>query len=321
MNRLPLLFRWLTVAALADWLITRTLTRTAIFMPKPPPIIALYQALTLFGQLAFTLVGLLSLTTAIWITWRLWQKQRLPGLPLVLLILIALSLVGLFVALTGWMVVLQVTLRMIMVLIIGWDVRLDPRGRVGWIVPALAIWFGELHQWLPAWYTALHWPGPPPLTEQLFNLGELFVVLTPGALWWAAGYPRQATFARRNWWAVVPALAFVAAHAINPAVTGIITIWSTGLTLYLPWPLYALGLWLAGVLVSESVSRNRPAGWAILLLAAGGYTPQLSTQVLISLTALWLLAYPQTSSDVELHRLDLPLVSQAVNTSQPGEAR
>lgn len=321
MNRLPLLFRWLTVAALADWLITRTLTRTAIFMPKPPPIIALYQALTLFGQLAFTLVGLLSLTTAIWITWRLWQKQRLPGLPLVLLILIALSLVGLFVVLTGWMVVLQVTLRMIMVLIIGWDVRLDPRGRVGWIVPALAIWFGELHQWLPAWYTALHWPGPPPLTEQLFNLGELFVVLTPGALWWAAGYSWRAILARRNWWTVLPALAFIAAHTINPAMTGIIAIWSTGLTLYLPWPLYALSLWLAGVLVSESAWQNHAVGWALLLLAAGGYTPQLSTQVLISLIALWLIANPQASRDAKVYGLHPPLVNQTANSLQPGEAR
>ena len=42
--------RWLVWAALADWLVTRTLTRSAIFMPKTPAVIAVYQALTLAGQ-------------------------------------------------------------------------------------------------------------------------------------------------------------------------------------------------------------------------------------------------------------------------------
>ncbi|MEK7786218.1 MAG: hypothetical protein AAB658_12470, partial [Chloroflexota bacterium] len=62
---LPVFFRWLTIAALADWLITRTVTRTAIFMPKPPPVVAAYQALTLLGQLAFTVTGLLALAAAL----------------------------------------------------------------------------------------------------------------------------------------------------------------------------------------------------------------------------------------------------------------
>lgn len=77
-------------------------------------------------------------------------------------------------------------------------------------------------------------------------------------------------------------------HLAAPALTGILAIWSTGLTLYLPWPLYALSLWLACAVVAGSLRRNDPTGWAILLLAAGGYAPQLSTHVFLGLVALWL---------------------------------
>jgi len=94
-------------------------------------------------------------------------------------------------------------------------------------------------------------------------------------------------------------LAFVVAHLANPAMTAIIAIWSTGLTLYLPWPLYAVSLWLAGVVVIASVRRGDTVGWAILLLAAGGYTPQLSTQVLLGLIALWLLTLALAAFDFD----------------------
>jgi hypothetical protein len=63
-----------------------------------------------------------------------------------------------------------------------------------------------------------------------------------------------------------------------------------GLTLYLPWPVYAAGLWLAGVTVIVAIRRGDPVGWAILLLLSGGYAPQLSLQAFLGLIALWLLA-------------------------------
>ncbi len=44
-NRLPVFFTWLPLAALADWLLARTLARAAIFMPKSPAFIQIYTAL------------------------------------------------------------------------------------------------------------------------------------------------------------------------------------------------------------------------------------------------------------------------------------
>jgi hypothetical protein len=78
-------------------------------------------------------------------------------------------------------------------------------------------------------------------------------------------------------------------HRANPSMAGILAIWSIGLTLYLPWPLYAVSLWLAGAAAITALRQGQPAGWVILLLAAGGYAPQLSSQVFLGLVALYLL--------------------------------
>ncbi|MEK7326007.1 MAG: hypothetical protein AAB217_12190 [Chloroflexota bacterium] len=293
---LPVFFRWLTIAALADWLITRTVTRTAIFMPKPPPVIAVYQTLTLIGQLAFTLTGLLALAAVLWIAW---QSRRAVVLPLVLLCLAVLSIVSVFVAPGGWLAVVYQLLVMVAVGIVGkrvWQGTGGIKNKIAWSAPALALLLGGLYQLLPALYTALRWPGPPPFTGAVFNLGELFVVLSPLALWWSVGR-REAVISpyKPYKWAIIPALAFAVAYLVNPAMTAIIAIWSTGLTLYLPWPLYAVSLWLGSVVVIASLRRGGLTGPALLLLAAGGYAPQLSTQVFLGLIALWLLALSEKS--------------------------
>jgi len=111
-------------------------------------------------------------------------------------------------------------------------------------------------------------------------------------------------------WAAIPALGFSALSLANPSMAGILSIWSTGLTLFLPWPVYALSLWLSGVVVIASWRSGEPTGWALLLLAAGGYAPQLSSGAFFGLVGLILLcrAIPQFT------RLD-PAVQNARLTS------
>jgi hypothetical protein len=291
------LLRWLALAAVADWLIARTLTRAAIFIPKPSPVLVLYEALTLAGQLATTLASLLGLGMLGWMAWREWQTGRQPdtfsmgitarsilgvGLSLILLSQVGFSLMFLLVAPTDWGMVANLGLGVVAVAIIVARSRQNAL-----LLPALALLLGRLYQLLPAWYTAWGWPGPPPLTETLFNLGELLVVASAGSLWYAYG---RGASRREMFMAAGPALAFTGLYLANPALTGTLAVWSTGLTLYLPWPLYALSLWLAGVAAAAALRRKEPAGWAILLLAAGGYAPQLSTQAFLGLIALWLLA-------------------------------
>ena len=300
MNRLPSFFRWLVCAALADWLIGRTITRSAIFMPKSPLVIGVYQSLGVAGQVAATLTGLLTLGALGWIAWREWRARHASVLPAALIGLVAFSFAALFVAPSRWFAVARHLLTLAVVGTLAgraWHGSDSVSRRIAVLLPALAMLFGALYQAVMALSQALQQPDPPSFTGAFFDTGELLVVLAPVLLWWTdrlTGRGGRSAYVL----AAFPALAFSAIHLVNPAMSGILSIWSIGLTLYLPWPLYAVSLWLAGVTVIASLRRDNPVGWAILLMATGGYTPQLSTHVFLGLTGLWLLALPKAQAAV-----------------------
>ena len=318
MNRLPIFFRWLALVALADWLIARTITRSAIFMPKPPPVIVAYQALSLIGQLASTLAGLLALIAVLWIASESRRESRAIGLCVALPGLAALSVFALMITPGGWPALAYQLLVIAAVVVMSWRVWHSQQAisrKMAWSVPALAMLLGECYHMSQALYTALRWPGPPPFANTLFSLGELFVVLSPIGLWWTFRHTERRDVPAYVWAALATA-ALVVVYFANPAMTGIVSIWSVGLTLYLPWPVYALSLWLAGVTAIGSLRRGDTAGWAILLLAAGGYAPHFATHVLLSLIGLWLLAL---SVDVRFGALAMPPASPA-HMSMPRRA-
>lgn len=311
MEKQQTLFKWLALAAVVEWLLVRTFSRVAIHIPKSPLMISVYTAVTQVGQVAGTFVALLALVLLLWIVWQsrreVWQALALVGLGV-------LSLLFLFVVPPAWLALLYQLLGVTAVLFICAGAM---RGRNGkpdkkqiWpelaalLFPATALLAGLLYQLLPNLYALLNWPGPPPLTGILFNLGEIFVVGSVLVWWWTSFSFDGRT---RSWdlWllAAIPALLFALSFWRDPAMTGILTIWSTGLTLFLPWPVYVLALWLAGVTVLAAWRSDPPVAYAILLLISAGYAPQLSSQLFCALIGLWLWARPfpsvqkQTSSD------------------------
>jgi hypothetical protein len=287
MKRLPPFFRWLTIAALLDWLIARTITRSAMLMPKSPPVIMIYQALGAIGQVALTLTGLLALIALVWIA----RRERASIVVFMLFIIrAALSLLFIVVAPTGWWAVADHALTLVIVsylLARMWRAPTSTVWKLALSLPALALLLGVIYQMLPALATALSLPAAPPWTGAVFNLGEALVALSPIGLWWII---RRDVAAKTYAIALLPAVAFAIAHTASPAMTNIITIWSIGLTLFLPWPVYAISLWLCGVIAIGSIRRGQPIGWALLMLAAGGYAPQLSTHAFLGLIALWLMS-------------------------------
>ncbi len=291
-----LFFKWLSIAAVVDWLLVRTVTRAAIHVPKSEAVIVGYTAVNQVGQMAAAFVALLALGLLLWLAW---QTRAAIILPMTLVGLAGLSLLFLFVVPPAWLVVMyQLLAIMAVILMIGAGFRehwARSERKTGWwgtaavLFPACALLAGLLVQLLPNLYALFSLSGPPPLTSFLFNLGEIFVVITVLAWWW--GYGRT-----RSWkiWVVaaIPALLFTLSFQRDPAMTGILTIWSTGLTLFLPWPVYVLTLWLAGVTVLANWQARPSFAYAILLLIAAGYVPQLSSQLFCALIALWLLARP-----------------------------
>jgi hypothetical protein len=291
------ILKWLALAALIEWLILRTATRAAIHMPKPAAFAAVYQAINTVGLVAASLVGLLALLALGWIAWQEWRTRQAVILPLLLLTRAALSLLFLVILPAGWIVVFSYLLTLaILGLLLAPTLYGHRRPAADGVreggqalvllPPALALLGGVLYQALPAFYSTAGLPGPAPLTGLLFNLGELFVIVTAGTLWWV--YGRSASV-RHGVIAALPALLFALSFWRDPAMTGILTIWSTGLTLFLPWPFYPVALWLVGVTLMANWRHKPPVAYAILLLAAAGYAPQLSSQLFCALTALWLL--------------------------------
>ena len=69
-------FQWLILTALLDWLVTRTITRSVIFMPKPPTLLPLYSMLGNVGQWALSLVSLLGLVLLGSIAWWEWRQRH-----------------------------------------------------------------------------------------------------------------------------------------------------------------------------------------------------------------------------------------------------
>lgn len=303
MKRVPILLRGLTWAALIDWLIGRTFTRSAIFMPKSTGMIVVFQTLSVVAQLAATLTSLLALGALIWIAWEEWQTRRKIVLPLALVGCAGFSLFFLFVAPTGGWAILEHGMSLAVITLLTVRLRSATASKQ-WplFFIAFTLMISELYQLTPSIYEALHWSGPPAWTTTLFNFGELLAVLSPIGLWWAfrSKDDRRSSYA----FALIPTLAVSILHYLDPATTGIMAIWSVGLTLYLPWPIYGLSLWLASVTAITSARRGTAAGWVVLLLAAGGYAPQLSTQAFLGIIALWLIvqhtAEPEPSTVAQL---------------------
>lgn len=279
----------LIAAALVDWLVTRTLTRFAIFIPKTPEMIIGYQWLNWSGQVGSTVaafLALLGVSAMAVIEWRTRQTWWL-ALPIVGLVIMAGSAPFLppAIGLPGYF------LFAIMALVaLSWRiVRMATPAtvRLAALLPALAMVAATLYQAAPTLYALLHWPGPPAWGLPLFRVGDGLVVSGAAALWWALGRCAD----RRSWLAgCLLASLFAAAYLAAPAMTATLVVWSHGLTLSLPWPFYAMALWLYGVTIIGSWrTGQRCIVYALLLLLAAGYAPQLSSQLWFGLIALWLL--------------------------------
>jgi hypothetical protein len=282
----PSLLRWLTLAALIEWLIGRTITRGAHFIPKTSPVLEVYQGLTLVGQFAFTLTGVLALVTLGWIAWR--GRAEMRGIfSAILGGVIAASVLSIFITPASWMSVAYHALLLSGLGMITAQ-ALGARRLALCALPAGALIMGEVYLLSGALDNALRVPAMTGWNITLYNAGELVVIAVPLVFWYkyARGRARGWIYAA----AALPVLAFAAGYARSPALTGIIAMWSLGLSLYLPWVLYALSAWLMGVsLLALWRQRSGPSPelWGPLLLITVGFASPLTTQMLVGLIALW----------------------------------
>jgi hypothetical protein len=114
----PLL--WLLVlASLVDWLVTRTLTRFAIFMPKTPAMISAYQALGWIGQVGTALAALLACVGLAWIIRTEWHMRGQRWLAVLSAALGVMSLLFLVIPPGNWLLAYDLCLMGVLALL-GW---------------------------------------------------------------------------------------------------------------------------------------------------------------------------------------------------------
>ena len=278
---------WLLVAALADWLIGRTLSRAAIFMPKTG---FLFPLTTTVAQVAFNLTAILTLAVIVWLAVRGWGRARKHvWLSIVLIGLIGLSVAGVFAppGPASLLAFHALTLAALAILVVqGLRARSESRARLALVLPALAIasiTIFKIAQTLAPWIGS---SAPAPLAPAVFQAGELLVIMSPLAVWWAYGRTGRIG---DGVMAGLPAALFTIAYTAHPSMTATMATWSVGLSLYLPWPVYAISLWLAGVTVLRALRAGQTAGYGLAFLAAAGYSMQLSSQVMLGLLGVWML--------------------------------
>jgi hypothetical protein len=271
----------LAVSAVADWLLNRVVTRVGIFIPKSPVMVQAYELAGIAGRFAGLLTALLAIAYMAGMavhSLRLRQFAWASALGLVGL----LSLWFLFVVPVGWGP--QMAHALTILLMAGFAARLTRRKRIGFALLASSALMGELYLSLPGIYQTAGLAGPPP-SLTFYALGEALAVAGAITLAWEC---RRAASRRNHALSLAAAAAFAAAFVANPSLTGILVIWSTGYSLYLPAFLYVLAVYgLALALFSPAEDRPENAV-ALALILTGGFAPQLSPQRMLALAAFWL---------------------------------
>ena len=217
---LPPLFKWLAIAAVVEWLLARTLARAVIFMPKTAVMVAGYEGLGRGwagggepGKPAGARrAGLDGLGGP--------ENARRHGAGGNLRRAAADECGGLVHPNGGGLGLVFQALMCVGIGLLVWQAyRLHFRiaSRVAITVVGLALLLGRLYQSLDAIYAALDLPGPPAASGLLFNLGELLVLASVAALWWAFG--RGASW--KTWLAgLIPAALFLLPRLLAPATDG-----------------------------------------------------------------------------------------------------
>ena len=294
---LPPLMLGLAAGALAETVLLRLLVRVGVHFPKEGAVVTLFEGFSWLGSFAFNLSSLLALLAgAVMLVLLLqqplgWRRHLLAFAALVLAAGLAFSAAGpsaganLLFGLGG------VALAAAMV-----SVALDnTAARLTAALVAAAYLSYQFYSLSHQVWRLQGWTSLPPFSSRALTVGEALVVAAAFAAFWAWGKPRWHHLGKGGLALVTATTLVVALARLTPDSTiSILAIWTSGLSLYLPWPIYLIGLWLylATLLACWRERTAWPLGTGLLLLLLAGYMPQDSYHHLLLLLGLALLARP-----------------------------
>jgi hypothetical protein len=285
--------RAIAVAALLELALQRTFYRVGLFLPREGPFRAIYAALTGLGSFAFSLASVLGYLVLGWLAaGAIRSGRRATGA-----VLAAFGGACFLAAFAGGAPGAAVRpLFAAATLAVTWPslrgVAPGPGGG-GRAVGRWALGAAGAAMLASAYAGAGGAPGGvgAQLVGEALVLAAAFLLL--GA-WVAGGAPGRGTGLVAG---AIAGAGFLAGWTAAPAVTGILALWTVGLRLFLPVPLYAAALagyaaaaagwWMAGSL----------RGPALSLLLAAGFLLDSTYGQLLALLGMGCLARGQAAGD------------------------
>ncbi len=283
----------LVAAAVAETFLLRLATRVAVHVPRGEAVSEAMHGASFLGTLALNLasvlaIGLVVVVLAL-VVWRVDKgpaRLLLGGLSAAMLWGLGSTLMTNSVAgdalfgLTITMLVAAIGLGSAL----RRGVSLEARTAIGLMVLAYVCY--QYYALGHLFARALGYTAVPPLTVAMLRAGEALVVVAGGAVFWAWGARgwRHAGVAGTSFSAL--AVLFIGASSLAPAsTTSILALWTTGLSLFLPLPLYliALGLYLLTALACVRSDEAFWTGAGLLLILLAGYMPEATYDHLLLL--------------------------------------
>ena len=290
----------LVVAALAEVTLLRLTTRIGVHVPRSELAGEGLQAASFVGSFAFNSASILAigLTGLLLLLMTTHVRDSVARLSLAvisgaLMISLAMSLVtgravwdGAF-GLAATLLVLMLGVR----LMARKDVSTGPRVAVALIVGAYLCY--QYYSLSHIAYRLLDYAALPPLGIDVLRWGEVLVVLAGAAVFWAWGMPRWRLAGRTGIAAVVVLVVVVGLSTITPSsTTSILALWTTGMSFFLPSPVYLLALALYLVTI-VACFRDKDSFWlgaGLLLLLVAGYMPESTYHHLLVILGVGFLA-------------------------------
>ena len=304
----------LVAAAVSEMLFLRVVSRVGVHIPKEEPVLTVYRWLTAYGAFAFDVAVLLAASAAVLLVYRLVSERRTSFVGSALLpALLATLLIGaafLAVADDGEVPRLAFGVMscaaLLATLALAWP-SATPRARLVMTLMVSALLLGQYHV---LGQTALQAAGATaslPLGTAALGVAEVLVLLAGAAVFraWFPWRERITSYRIELGAASVASLVLVGAFLREPSTTSILSLWTSGMTMYLPFPLYAASFWLYVATAAYAVRRPRlrPIGFALLLVFAAGLLLETTYQHVLAIVALTLIAEAAGQSVVQESRM------------------
>jgi len=287
----------LAVAAVAELVLNRAATRVGIFIPKTGLAADAYSLVVLISKPLFLTTLVLAMACVLLMMGQLLSEgtAKTPIQRLTVGIL-ALAIVGAVILgqipSSLWV---GVTYNVVVMASVALLVHKATPERHGLILGlAVVATLSLLPTVLAAIGQTINVTTMTALIPWVTGLGEALLVVMAIAL--AASFGRWPLDRRSALLATLAALIFCGVYLMQPAIVATLSIWTVGLTLYLPFPVYgmAVACWWYAFL----------SGWnraAMLILLTAGYTMVSSLQSLLLISAVGALAMsPATPRDLGL---------------------